>query len=63
MDTSGMPKMGESALILERSSVDMFRQMLFSSEVTNSPGTGIIVVNAISGRIFKIEIAQVGGPQ
>lgn len=60
-DTS-IPKMGAGALDFE-SDLFSFMSNRFGLDVTGGQGTGIIVAEDRHGRIFKVEITQVGGPE
>lgn len=60
-DTS-IPKMGDSALSLE-GGIFAYLSNYIGPDVSGGKGTGIIVAEDPSGRIFKVEITQVGGPE
>lgn len=59
-----MPKMGESALALEAMTFAFLCNTVSPSlKVRGGQGTGIIVAKDYHGRVFKVELTQVDGPE
>lgn len=57
-----IPKMGPHALNLETGLFSFLSNLGFRG-VTGGEGTGIIVARQQGGRVFKVEITQVDGPE